>query len=77
MSKKLYDIQGVPIRVGSLVACVGPTTLGRLQRGRVTSIGYAFKSVGPIFVKDLNGVSVHDVHPHNCVVLEEPVWPNS
>lgn len=64
MAKQLYDIQGVPIKVGSLVAYA---TSNGFVKARVTKLySTSVQTDGPGF-------------PHHlfCVVLEEPVWPNS
>lgn len=64
MAKPPYDIQGVPIRVGSLVAF---SYEHALMKDRVAVIRSAFRSL----VLE-SGIRV----PHCvCVVLEEPVWP--
>lgn len=64
----LYDIQGVPIKVGSLVACLRDGNwVGGLTKRRVTAV-------------HLNGVIAVEggwtCWAHQSVVLEEPVWPN-
>lgn len=66
--KQLYDIQGVPLKVGSLVACLenGYWANG-LHKTRVTDLG-----VGLVHLPGGKRAL-----PYQCVVLEEPVWPNS
>jgi hypothetical protein len=70
MSKPLYDIQGKRIRVGSLVAVSG--LLGQ-EVGRVKSLEAPY--LGPLSVAFCTGLS-QGIWPNECVVLEEPVWPN-
>lgn len=64
--KKLYDIQGTPIKVGSLVA-MAMLGGGNLAKGRVAEV----KRTHIVLDSGLCQWSC------NCVVLEEPVWPNS
>lgn len=68
--KQLYDIQGVPIKVGSLVAHVGELGCG-LVKHRVLAIDTSSQWRFQI------NTEAGPWCPDEVVVLEEPVWPNS
>lgn len=63
---KLYDIQGKPIKVGYLVAFAGAH--GGLLKGRV-------RKLYEVSVDIEEGLGFPSAR--QCVVLEEPLWPNS
>lgn len=75
----LYDIQGKPIRVGSLVAFAAGEA--HLKVGRVFAVGVsrAWVSIRHDHEASKDVVFTVCKGPADgyCVVLEEPVWPNS
>lgn len=79
MSKPLYDIQGVPIKVGSLVAYPKVVTNGVINKVVLVRSRVSALSHDRVYCLSVDGLLIMSgsADAGDVVVLEEPVWPNS